>query len=77
MSYTNPITCENAWLSFEDILRLLYKDGYLGTYGDVGGVGESIELQDAFELWRISIDSGGDFNIDNWDGSQWVNVYEV
>jgi hypothetical protein len=77
MSYTNPITCENAWLSFEDILRLLYKNGYLGTYGDVGATGESIELQDAFELWRISIDSGGDFNIDNWDGSQWVNVYEV
>jgi hypothetical protein len=52
MSYINPITCENAWLSFEDILRLLYKDGYLGTYGDVGNTYRTLLYTDGSVTWR-------------------------
>ncbi len=36
MSYVNPFNCDNAWISFEDILRKVYVDGYIRTYGDIG-----------------------------------------
>jgi hypothetical protein len=82
MSYISPITCENTWLSFEDILRLLYKDGYLGTYGDIGGVGSTLLYTDGTEIWRKQM-RGGVLYLDHaltplgFDGAEdidWENV---
>ncbi|MCJ7496900.1 MAG: hypothetical protein MUO78_02015 [candidate division Zixibacteria bacterium] len=61
MSYINPITCENAWLSFEDILRLLYKDGYLGAYGNVGNTYHTLYYTEGGFLsviWRKDMRAG-------------------
>jgi hypothetical protein len=73
MSYTNPITCENAWLSFEDILRLLYKNGYLGTYGDVGGVVNMFSPIDITGL-KVWIDANADITLSGIDVTQWNNL---
>lgn len=75
MSYVNPIICDNASLTFEDILKLLYTDGYLKTYGELES--DWIELSLGVCLWRIGINNDGNFSIDNYSGGTWNNYHEV
>ncbi len=75
MSYINPITCDNTWLSFEDLVRLIAGSGYVKTYGDIGL--RWITLEDGSERWRIGLSDSGTFRVDNYFGGAWVTVYEI